>query len=353
MPETEKNSAANKTGDDSIFFRDLLLNLPAAVIVHSSDTSIIYCNPLSTVLLGLSEDQLMGRKVIDPGWSFIREDGSNTPLEAYPVNRVLSTGKAIRNLIAGINRPSTKDQIWVMVNAFPIFNESGDVSRVVVAFTDITLMIKAEEIIRNSEKDLRTLFDGIAAGIGIVVDRKFIKINHGLCKITGYSEDELIGDSVYRLYVDEDEFNKAGAELYNSASGKSITVVETRCMRKDGTIRNVLIYASLLDQSDASRGIISTILDITERKQAEDALKRSEEEFKSLFEASSAGAAILVNREFKRVSSVLSRITGFSPDELIGKLPVYSMLMMPNLYVSGIPSIPNYVVRVSGWLKAV
>lgn len=319
MPESENNTVSVVTGNDHLFFKDLMLNLPAAVVVHSSDTSITYCNPVATTLLGLSEDQLMGRKAIDPGWSFIREDGTKTPFEAYPVNRVLSSGKAVRNLVAGINRPSASDQVWVMVNAFPLLDVSGRVSRVVVAFTDITLLKKAETIIRTSEHELRTLFDGIAAGIGIVVDRKFIKINRGLCIITGYTEAELVDEPVTKLYADEQEFIRAGAELYNPDNRKNIVEVETKCRRKDGEIRNVLIYSSFIDSTEPSKGIIATILDITERKQAEDALRRSEEEFKSLFEASSAGAAILADRLFKRVNSVLLRITGFTSDELIGK----------------------------------
>ena len=318
MHDPENNSPVIETGYDHLFFKDLLLNLPAAVVVHSPDTRIVYCNPVATVLLGLTEEQLFGRKAIDPGWSFIREDGSETPFEAYPVNRVLSSGKAVRDLVAGINRPSVRDLVWVMVNAFPLFDESGRISRVIVAFTDITLMKKAAEIIRTSEMELRTLFDGIAAGIGIVVDRKFIKINRGLCMITGYTEDELLNNSVLNLYIDEQEFIRAGSELYNPDNKNKIIVIETRCRRKDCEIRNVLIYSSFINSDDPSKGIISTILDITERKQAEDALRRSEEEFKSLFEASSAGAAILYNRMFKRVNSVMCRITGFSSEEFIG-----------------------------------
>ena len=319
MPETENNSPVIETGYDNMFFKDLLLNLPAAVVVHSPDTRIVYCNPVAADLLDLTEEQLMGLEAINPGWSFIREDSSEIPFEAYPVSRVLSSGKAVRNLVAGINRPSTKDLIWVMVNAFPLFDKSGHINRVIVAFTDITLMKKADEIIKTSEKELRTLFDGIAAGIGIVVDRKFIKINRGLCIITGYTEDELLKDSVLKLYIDEQEFMRAGTELYNPDNKNKIIVIETRCRRKNGEIRNVLIYSSFINSDDPSKGIISTILDITERKHAEDALKRSEEEFKSLFEASSAGAAILVNRVFKRVNTVMCRITGYSSEEFIGR----------------------------------
>ena len=85
-------------------------------------------------------------------------------------------------------------------------------------------------------------------------------------------------------------------------------MVEGRIKHKNGSMIDVVICGSPLNISDPDKGVSVTILDISERKKAEEALKKSEQEFKSLFEATPAGAVMLVDRIFKRVSSKLTRI---------------------------------------------
>jgi len=56
--------------------RILLRTISAGVIVHATDTRVLFSNPMAQELLGLSEEQLLGRSAIDPAWHFLREDGS-------------------------------------------------------------------------------------------------------------------------------------------------------------------------------------------------------------------------------------------------------------------------------------
>jgi PAS domain-containing protein len=80
-------------------YRHLINNLHAGFVVHAPDTSILLCNTNAAQLLGLTQDQLLGKTTIDPAWHFFHENGSVMLLEEYPVNQVLRTGLPLRNYV--------------------------------------------------------------------------------------------------------------------------------------------------------------------------------------------------------------------------------------------------------------
>jgi len=88
---------------------------------------------------------MIGKKAIDPAWRFSNEDGSDMPLEQYPVNQVIATKNPLKDFVVGINRPNTRDVVSVLVSAFPETDDDGEISRVIVTFMDITERKHAEE----------------------------------------------------------------------------------------------------------------------------------------------------------------------------------------------------------------
>lgn len=134
--------------------RALFQHLPAGVVVHAADTGIVFNNHQATLMLGLSEEQLRGKIAIDPAWCFYRENGSRIPPGQYPVNEVLATRGPIEDRVLGIDRPGTRDRVWVLVNAFPVFGTDGELRQVVVTFVNITDRKRAED---DRERLLREL----------------------------------------------------------------------------------------------------------------------------------------------------------------------------------------------------
>jgi len=136
---------------------DLIQNLHAGVVVHASDSRIIVANDQASQLLGLSISQLKGKNAIDPEWFFIHENGTKMSFVEYPVSQVIATRSPVRNLILGINRPLHNDLVWVLVNAFPEFDQQNELLQVVVTFVDITDRKKSEEQILRNETRLLSL----------------------------------------------------------------------------------------------------------------------------------------------------------------------------------------------------
>ena len=123
-------------------YRALLHNIQAGVVVHGADSRILASNAKAQELLGLTEDQILGKAAMDLDWKFLREDGTPMPLKDYPVNQVLKTQRPLQNFIIGICRPQRDDVMWVMLNADPTFDASDDASgslrEIIVTSMDIT-----------------------------------------------------------------------------------------------------------------------------------------------------------------------------------------------------------------------
>jgi len=140
-----------------------------------------------------------------------------------------------------------------------------------------------EASLRESETILRSIFRAAPTGIGMVCDRVIKKANERLCKITGYTREELLGKSARILYGTDEDFEYVGREKYEQIRERNTGTVETPWQRKDGTMIDVLLSSSPIDPNDLSIGVTFTALDITSRKQVEKDLRESEEQYRSLF----------------------------------------------------------------------
>ncbi|HOZ46729.1 MAG TPA: PAS domain S-box protein [Candidatus Hydrogenedentes bacterium] len=133
---------------------------------------------------------------------------------------------------------------------------------------------RSEHALRASEAALRSLFSATLVGLGLLVDRRFSKVNAGLSSITGYAEEELIGNTTRMIYSSEEEYIAAGRELYGQLEREGQAVRETRLQHKNGTVIDVLVCLSPFDPADLAVGTCFTIVDITARKRAEEGLLR-------------------------------------------------------------------------------
>ena len=177
---------------------------------------------------------------------------------------------------------------------------------------------QAEDALKKSEATLKSIFLAAPTGIGFVSDRLLLDVNQRLCQMTGYSREELMGQSARMLYPTQKEFEWVGREKYQQISKSGTGTVETRWVRKDGRIIDVLLSSTPLEPSDLKAGVTFTVLDISDRKRAEQALRESEDRFRSAFEY--APGPISMNSPgggFMMVNRAMCDLLGYSEKGLI------------------------------------
>lgn len=197
--------------------------------------------------------------------------------------------------IRGADRPiehevEMVDGTWYLRRVLPYQTHDGRAEGIVVTFTDVTERKRAEQAVRNSELEFRASFEGAGVGKAQVDPRtlRFLRVNAKLCELTGYTADELCARGVPDITHPED----AAADLARwrrlVAGDSGLYVSEKRYVRKDGDVVSVRATAALLRAADGEPVRATAVIeDITARKAAELALRRSEALFRALVEASS------------------------------------------------------------------
>lgn len=136
--DSERRRFERALRDSELRLHLLIDNVQAAVVVHAADSSIEFANPRAADLLGLTREQMLGRRAIDPAWHFVREDGSRMPVEEFPVSRVISSGQALRDYVTGVQAAGPEPIRWVLVDAVPAIGDDGRLRQVIVSFIDIS-----------------------------------------------------------------------------------------------------------------------------------------------------------------------------------------------------------------------
>jgi len=203
--------------------------------------------------------------------------------ESAPLPLAMSQGIATKNKEMVVTRADGLESV-VLVNAAPIFDNKEQHIAGVIAYTDISERAMAEKALRKSEDHLAGLFKTMPTGLFVLEDRKIQDVNDQLCDIFGYTRKEMIGQSTRLLYHSDDDFRKYGELVYGQIRENGVSRLEAGMRHKSG--RNIQMFANStrLVSRDKSSAIISTLLDITERKKAEQNLQESEAKFRRLVE---------------------------------------------------------------------
>lgn len=286
---TEQKKAEKAVFESEKKLRDLLNNLDAGVVVHASDTTIIDNNSRASELLGLNENQLRGKEVIDPYWQFVDENNNPIPLNEYPVNKVIATKDAITGMLLGVLRPITKDKVWLLVNGFPSKNSQGEISEVIISFVDITKRKKVEDKLKISlEKEqiqaniVRNTPVAIAFGYP---DGRLDNCNKAFTELTGYTEKELKSINWNEVLTPEKWRKIEEEELVKLRPDNNYIRYEKEYIHKNGNVIPIeLVVNAKYDEKNNLIHFVGFISDITERKQNEVELANQNEEYQSINE---------------------------------------------------------------------
>jgi two-component system, cell cycle sensor histidine kinase and response regulator CckA len=248
--------------------------LQVGVMVQGPRAEILFSNPAARELTGLSEDQLLGRTLYDPEWRVTDESGASLPPERFPAVRALTTGRPVHDEILGFWRPTTHDQVWLLVRADPVFHEDGSVRHVVITFSDVTARMQAEAeknaALRRAEQ-FRKALDAVPAYV-FMKDRqsRYTYANLPTLNLFGVTAEGLVGSPDARFFPEEVATRLLAVDA-RVLRGEN-TREEVAVAAPDGETRTYVEVKTPLAPERAGAeapGLLGISIDVTDLRQAE------------------------------------------------------------------------------------
>ena len=195
----------------------------------------------------------------------------------------------------------------------------GDSTVRISVLRDVTERKHVEKALRESEERYRAVVEQAAEGIVLVNadDRRLIEANPEFRHVFGYAAEEVVGLPLYDLVIDDPRSVDRNIELVLREG--SHTVGGRRFRRKDGTPVEVTTSGSAVEYG-GRRVVCIVIRDVTDQKEAERALRESEERFRALAENASDVITVLeVDGIIRYESRAVERVLGYEPGERVGQ----------------------------------
>lgn len=311
---TERKQAEHALRESEEVFRSLAETVSAAIYIYR-DSKYIYLNSAAELISGYTRDELMATEVWDIVHPAFRE-----PMKERSALRQIGETVPPRSEIKIVTKNG--ETRWLDITA-GLIQFKGQPAILATAF-DITDRKGWEEALRESEEKYRTILQSIQEGYYEVDLRgSFTFMNDSLCRIVDSSRERLLGLN-NREYTDPETARKLSAAFKQVfRSGEPLEDLQYEVMTRDGGQK--CLETSVLPKRDSAgqiSGFRGTVRDISERKQAEQALRESEARYKTLFEAAS-DAIMILDTEGSRAGRIVAanraatETTGYTVDELL------------------------------------
>lgn len=173
----------------------------------------------------------------------------------------------------------------VLIRADAIKDATGKIIGLIGIHTDITERKRAEEALKRSEEDFRSLFEQSIDGIIINDQSSIIEANHAFCVMSGYPIEKIVGKNPFD-FIHPDDRAVAAQRLEQRLKGTpSFEGYIYRAIRADGSISLIDLRSKLIEWK-GKPAFLTIISDISEQRQAQDALRASEEKYRGIFDES-------------------------------------------------------------------
>ncbi len=259
-------------------FRLIVDSSPIIIFYKDLKGRFVRVNKAFAKALEIPEEEFIGKTVFDLYSTEISQSMANDDQE------VLETGRPKLNIMERYKSASSIR--WVRTDKIPIFDKDGIPVGLIGFSQDITERKLAEEEMQKQKELLDNILTASSVGLAYTVDRKIIWANPAMEELFGLSKEQYQGQDTRILYPTEEEYHRVGGVVYEQISKGKTVQLDGEFARSDGSVFHGHIKANFFDSNDHWKGMIVSIIDITERKKAEEALKESEKRYRATFEQS-------------------------------------------------------------------
>jgi len=272
---TENKKVEEELRESNELKQLLMESFPNKIFFKNRESVYVFCNSHYAADIGITPDEIRGKTDYD----FYPRDLA----DKYRADdqRIMKSGQ-----LEQMEEPYRigNEERTVLTVKTPVRDANGNIIGVLGIFTDITERKRAEDKLKQSEQKYRTLVETAQEGICIDdANDNIIFANKAFADMLGYKKEEIIGMN-FRELIDERQIPELERQTKMRMKGKS-SKYEITLYTKDGEPRTVIVSAApLLDIDGNYKGSISVNLNITERKKAEEKLKKAYEEVERALE---------------------------------------------------------------------
>jgi len=278
---TKVKSTEKKLAEAEATYEKLVNTLVDGVIMLDKDGKITTCNKRASAILGLSEDELLGKELGDSSWKAVKTDGTAFPWYEFPTVVSLQTGFPQRNVKMGVNLPNGL-YVWLSINSEALIRMGEfEPYAVVVSFSDITDSVNREEELRKSNERFFYVSKITSDAIwDIDLETKQIYRSETFYELSGYSKDEIKPDLDWwfnKVHPKDRERvrNKVQEHIQH---GHERWEDEYLFLCADGNYKFLLDSGTILLRHGKPVRILGAIRDLTERKKLEQQLLQEQEQ---------------------------------------------------------------------------
>ena len=306
---TEHKAAEQEIQNLQRYNRGLIETSLDPLVTFDQDGIIMDVNEAKIRATGRTREELIGSSFADH---------FTDPEKAKGVMAVFETGE-VRDYEL-VMKAKDGTETLVAYNASVYKDEAGPVIGAFGVARDITERKNAEIALRESKAELDLIFQIAADGMCVIdADFDITNVNKTFIQMVDMDEDEIIGEKCYDVFSGE-LCHSNDCPLEKLKRGEGFVERESVKKRPDGTEIPVILNAARLDRDGKFAGIVEDFKDITERKQAEIALRESKAELELIFQIA-ADAMCVIDADFNiiKVNKTFVRMVDMDEDEIIGK----------------------------------
>ena len=326
----------------------ILERVNALVLVADTQGSITYVSPSVKTILGFEPSELLGE-----GWWKISRS-SSTESEAERTHILAVAGQ---NTVDSAPYEREIQDRWGNTHWIMWVDARGPDSSVIGVGHDITERKRAEEQLRQSEENFSKAFSSSPTALMItrLADGKYLELNEAYTNLVGYDRAGLIGhlSTEFNIFINPDQRKEIVNQLL---ANRALYNYEAQIQNNAGEPRTVLASLEQI-QFNGEACIITTLVDITERKEAEQALLKSEKELRALSDVLEQ-RVIERTADLRRVNTKLERAS-HAKDEFLANMshelrtPLNSILGMSELLLEQVRgSLNEYQQKALGLIQS-
>jgi len=290
----------------------IISTIADSLILLDREGNIATVNKATLDLSGYKKDELKGKSVE----IFFREkDFKKNLLDKATKN------EAVRNYEFDF-KTKTAGNVPVVFSSSTIMDEAGGIVGIVCIIKDITERKKAEDRLKEEKKLFNTLMDNISDSIYFKdKEKRFIRVNMVKAGRSGVAPEEMIGKTDFDFFPKEIAMQSLADDNYIMESGRSIVDKIEKIVHLDkreywASVTKVPWY----NEEGRITGVIGITRDITQRKQDEEAIRKSQQEFASLFHNSPEAMVYLdENSNILNVNPRFTELFGYILKEIKGR----------------------------------